>query len=189
VTGVEPNQEMRAAGERGLARYPRFTSIDGRAEHTGLTALSVDLVAAGQAFHWFDVPATRLEFRRILRSPRWVALVWNERLVTGEFLTGYEDLMRRYAPDYGQVDHRRIDSEKIGDFFQHQNWKLAKFPNVQHFDWTGLRGRLDSSSYAPRSDDANYKPLLQELKRLFESHQNSGHVDFAYDTNLYYGSL
>ncbi len=189
VIGVEPNQEMRAAGERSLARYPRFTSIAGRAEHTGLADSSVDMVAAGQAFHWFDVPAARLEFRRILRSPRWVALVWNERLVSGEFLAGYEELMHRYAPDYSQVDHRRIDSEKIGDFFQHQNWKLAAFPNVQHFDWTGLRGRLDSSSYAPRPGDANYEPLMQELKRLFESHQNSGYVDFTYDTNLYYGKL
>jgi SAM-dependent methyltransferase len=189
VIGVEPNQEMRAAGERILSRYQKFTSIDGRAEHTGLADSSVDLVAAGQAFHWFDVPAARLEFRRILRSPRWVALVWNERLVTGEFLAGYEGLMRRYAPDYGQIDHRRIDAQKISDFFQHRDWKLATFPNVQHFDWPGLRGRLDSSSYAPRENDANYGPLMQELRQLFEAHQQNGHVDFAYDTNLYYGML
>jgi SAM-dependent methyltransferase len=189
VSGVEPNKEMREAGERLLARYKIFTSIDGRAEHTGLADSSVDLVVAGQAFHWFDVPAARTEFRRILRGPRWVALVWNERLEDSEFLAGYEALVRRYGPEYGQVDHRRIDAAKIGDFFQHRDWKLATFPNVQHFDWIGLRGRLQSSSYAPRPGDANYEPLLQELKRLFEAHQKGGRVDFAYETKLYYGRL
>src|ERR1700730_13695360 len=36
VVGVEPNQEMRQAGEEYLAAYPRFTSIDGSAEATAL---------------------------------------------------------------------------------------------------------------------------------------------------------
>jgi len=187
--GVEPNNEMREAGERILAQYERFTSVDGRAEQTGLADASVDLIAAGQAFHWFDPSATRPEFRRILRIPRWVALIWNERLVTGDFLAGYEDLVLRCGPDYSKIDHRRIDADRISKFFEHRNWKLATFPNAQHFDWTGLCGRLDSSSYAPRPGDKNYEPTIAELKRLFESHQKNGRVDFLYSTNVYYGTL
>ncbi|HLH00039.1 MAG TPA: class I SAM-dependent methyltransferase [Bryobacteraceae bacterium] len=189
VSGVEPNTEMREAGDRLLARYPRFISVDGRAEQTGLATASVDLVTAGQAFHWFDPQAAHGEFRRILRAPGWVALVWNERLVTGDFLAGYENLMRRYAPEYSKVDHRRIGAGRISDFFEHRKWKLATFPNVQHFDWTGLRGRLDSSSYAPPRGDPSYEPLIAELRRLFDTHQNNGRVDFRYGTNLYYGRL
>src|SRR5579872_1499201 len=187
--GVEPNKEMREAGDRILAQYKRFTSVDGRAEHTGLPDTSVDLIASGQAFHWFDPTATRPEFRRILRAPRWIALVWNERLLTGDFLAGYEDLVLRYGPDYGKIDHRRIDADRISEFLEHRNWKLATFPNVQHFDWTGLRGRLESSSYAPRPGDTNYEPMMAELKHLFESHQKNGRVDFQYSTNVYYGTL
>lgn len=187
--GVEPNKEMREAGDRILAQYPRFASCDGRAEQTGLAGASVDLITAGQAFHWFDAQAARIEFRRILRPPRWVALTWNERLVTGEFLAGYEDLMRRYAPDYEKADHRRIDAGRITEFFEHPDWKLATFPNVQHFDWPGLLGRLDSSSYAPNRDDPAYEPLIAELKSLFDAHQNTGRVDFLYETKLYYGRL
>ncbi|HTS49070.1 MAG TPA: class I SAM-dependent methyltransferase [Bryobacteraceae bacterium] len=189
VIGVEPNKEMREAGQRVLAQYQRFASVDGRAEQTGLADASVDLIAAGQAFHWFDPTATRPEFRRILRAPRWVALVWNERLVTGDFLAGYEDLVLRYGPDYRKIDHRRIDADRISEFFEHRNWKLATFPNVQHFDWTGLRGRLESSSYAPRPGDKNYEPIMAELRRLYESHQKNGRVDFLYSTNVYYGTL
>ncbi len=189
VVGVEPNKEMREAGEHILAQYQRFTSVDGRAEQTGLADASVDLIAAGQAFHWFDPTATRAEFRRILRGPRWVALIWNERLVTGEFLAGYENLALRYGPDYSKIDHRRVDADRISEFFEHRAWKLATFPNAQHFDWTGLCGRLDSSSYAPRPGDENYEAMLAELRRLFEAHQKNGRVDFLYSTNVYYGTL
>ena len=36
VFGVEPNAEMRQAGERLLARFPKFTSVAGTAEATTL---------------------------------------------------------------------------------------------------------------------------------------------------------
>ncbi len=56
VLGVEPNAEMRAAGEEFLGSYPNFKSIAGSAEATTLPSDSVDFVAAGQAFHWFQMP-------------------------------------------------------------------------------------------------------------------------------------
>ncbi|MBZ5606678.1 MAG: class I SAM-dependent methyltransferase [Acidobacteriia bacterium] len=189
VIGVEPNAEMRNAGEAFLAEYERFTSIDARAERTGLPDTSVDLVSAGQAFHWFDAGAARREFQRILRSPRWVVLVWNEREVIGDFLEGYEDLLHRYAPEYAKVDHRQIDAERIAAFFGHGNWKLAMFPNVQEFDLDGVRGRLRSSSYAPRAGDTGYEPMTAGLDRLFDAHAVNGRVSFLYRTNLYYGTL
>ena len=67
VYGVEPNREMREAGERLLSGYERFKSVDGSAEATTLAAASVDFVTAGQAFHWFDHAAARREFARILK--------------------------------------------------------------------------------------------------------------------------
>jgi SAM-dependent methyltransferase len=83
VFGVEPNAEMRGAGERLLRRYGRFTSVAARAEDTTLTEGSVDLVTAGQAFHWFDPGPTRREFARILKSGGFVALIWNTRRKEG----------------------------------------------------------------------------------------------------------
>src|SRR5580658_2729625 len=54
VFAVEPNTEMRQAGERLLAGFPKFTSIAGTAETTSLVDASVDFVTAAQAAHWFD---------------------------------------------------------------------------------------------------------------------------------------
>jgi len=189
VTGVEPNKEMREAGAKILAQYSNFTSVDARAEQTSLPDASVDLITAGQAFHWFDAPAARREFRRILRPPKWVALIWNEREVTSPFLAGYESLLHRYCLDYAKIDHRRVDAERITAFFEHGHWKLATFPNVQRFDWAGVRGRLESSSFAPRPDNPNYEPLVTELKQLFDANQQNGRIDFLYQTNLYYATL
>jgi SAM-dependent methyltransferase len=187
VIGVEPNRDMREAGEQFLSEYPSFTTIDARAEQTGLADASVDLVTAGQAFHWFDAAGSREEFQRILRNPKWVALIWNEREVTGGFLNGYEQLLHRYSPDYNRVDHRQIGGSQMDEFFGRGNWKLATFGNVQEFDLDGVRGRLRSSSYAPHPGDAAYEPMMAELDGLFGEHERDGRVGFLYRTNVYYG--
>jgi len=51
VFGVEPNTEMRQAGGRLLAAFPKFTSVAGTAEATTLPDRSVDFVTVAQAAH------------------------------------------------------------------------------------------------------------------------------------------
>src|ERR1700752_4887108 len=48
VYGVEPNAEMRRAGEEYLAAYDSFGSIDASAEATTLEDATIDFVTAGQ---------------------------------------------------------------------------------------------------------------------------------------------
>src|SRR4051794_14847949 len=100
VYGVEPNRQMREAGERSLRGYERFQSIDATAEETRLPSMSVDFVIAGQAFHWFDQGQAQREFKRILKPEGWVALVWNERREDSTpFAKEYERLLRNYGTD------------------------------------------------------------------------------------------
>src|SRR5579883_2133151 len=74
VYGVEPNQSMREAGEDYLNDYANFYTINGSAEATTLKDQSMDIVTVGTAFHWFDPEKSRIEFKRILKSPGWVIL-------------------------------------------------------------------------------------------------------------------
>jgi SAM-dependent methyltransferase len=191
VTGIEPNAEMRAAGERLLAGYPNFTSRDGSAEATRLPDGSVDFVTAGQAFHWFDPPRARAEFRRILRPDGWVALVWNERRVDSTpFLRDYEALLRTYSGDYEQVNHRAVErSPETIPAFYGGSYREAFFENAQVFDYEGVLGRLRSSSYTPEPGSPAYAPMLAALRRTFDAHQTGGRVVFEYDTHLFYGRL
>jgi SAM-dependent methyltransferase len=185
VLGIEPNAEMRRAGEDLLEQYPRFRSVDGCAEVTDLAAGSVDLVVAGQAFHWFDRAATRRECLRILRGPRWAALVWNVRLTdTSPFDRNYEDLLERYGTDYSAYRSRQVDPESLRAFFgaipeEH------RMSNEQIFDFDGLRGRHLSSSYVPAAGHASHQPMMHELGRIFDEHQQEGHVRFEYETQLF----
>src|SRR5271165_2614354 len=67
VYGVEPNAEMKAAGDEFLHASSNFASITGSAEATTLSDCSIDFVTAGQAFHWFDPIVSHKEFSRILK--------------------------------------------------------------------------------------------------------------------------
>lgn len=187
VFGVEPNCEMRVAGERQLESYLNFHSVTGTAEATTLADQSIDFVAAGQAFHWFDQARAKAEFARILKQGGWVVLVWNERVVTTPFLVAYEALLQSFSTDYAEVDHRRIDETVMAAFLP--GFRLREFENVQTFDYAGLEGRLLSSSYAPEPGHPNHDPMLAELRRIFAEHQRHGTVDFAYVTRCYYGQL
>src|SRR5581483_5036963 len=98
VYGVEPNAEMRKAGEEYLAGYPRFHSVAGKAEATGLPDHSFDFVTAAQAAHWFDQAGARREFVRVLKPGGWTVLVWNERCTDSTpSLRAYEELLLRYG--------------------------------------------------------------------------------------------
>lgn len=190
VFGIEPNREMRQAGERLLKDYPKFHSIDATAEATTLPGHAVDLVAAGQAFHWFDPARARAEFRRVLRPGGKVALMWNNRKRPGTpFLQAYEHLLMEYGTDYQRGRHENIDAQALSLFYGHGNYAEATFSNTQSFDLDGLRGRLLSSSYAPGPGHATHDPMMRELAVLFDRFQADGRVSFDYDTKVYVGGI
>ena len=190
VYGVEPNDEMRAAGERLLARLPNFVSVDGTAEKTSLPASSVGFITAAQAFHWFDRPSTREEFARILKPQGWIVLIWNDRQTDSTpFLRDYELLLRNFATDYAEVRHKELDLVKVRDFIGSDAAEMIVLENQQVFDYASLRGRLLSSSYAPEQDDPRHEPMLKCLEEIFQRHQDAGHVTFLYCTQIYCAQL
>jgi SAM-dependent methyltransferase len=188
VFGIEPNPEMRAAGESFLAGHQNFISVAATAEKTTLADRSVDFIVAGQAFHWFDRQQARTEFERILKPDGWVVLVWNERLTTTPFLSDYEALLQHYSCDYEHADHRKVTQPAVlAEFYKPGWYRLETFPSQQTFDFAALRGRLLSSSYVPAEDDPGYYEVLRRLKEIFQHHARQGSVAFEYETKLFYG--
>ncbi len=189
VFGVEPNADMRAAGERLLSGFTHFTSVAGTAEATTLPAASVDFVTAAQAGHWFDRARSRQEFARILNPKGWLVLLWNERCTdTTPFLRDYEQMLLTYGTDYEDVRHERT-TDAVNEFFDPGPYRQRTFAMRQEFDYTGLEGRLLSSSYAPGPGHPKHEPMLVELRRIFESHAVDGMVSFDYTTRVYFGRL
>jgi SAM-dependent methyltransferase len=187
VHAVEPNAEMRAAAEAALDDHPRFHSVAGAAAATMLPDASVDYVVAAQAYHWFDPPAVRREWLRILRPGGWMVLLWNARRTdTTRFLRGYEALLHAHGTDYASVNHENVTPERIAQALG-PDFGRRDVPNEQVFDWEGLKGRLLSSSYAPNEGHPGHAPMLEALERLFRKHAHDGNVRFEYDTQVYWG--
>lgn len=189
VIGVEPNAEMRHAGERLLGDLPGFTSVAGTAEETALPDEAVDFVTAAQAAHWFNRVRARREFARILKPHGWLVLLWNERITdTTAFLRDYEQLLLDFGTDYKEVRHERT-TEAVNEFFDPLPYQEQVFPMRQMFDYHGLEGRLLSSSYAPGPEHPQNRPMLRELQHIFETHAANGKIAFDYKTRVYFGRL
>ncbi len=191
VVGIEPNDEMRQAGDLLLATYANFSSVDGTAEATELPDASVDLITVAQAFHWFDFENGRGEFRRILKSPGWTALIWIDRSeTTTPFLDAYENLVRTYATEYKASRHEHVANDEVmGAFFAPNGFQRFVLPYKQVFDAAGLKGRLLSSSYLPLAGEPGYEEMMSTAERMFAEHQQDGAVHLLYDTLMYVGRL
>ncbi|KTT07908.1 hypothetical protein NS2R_21810 [Pseudomonas oryzihabitans] len=190
VHAIEPNGPMREAMEATLADRAGFHAWNGTAEDTGLGERSVDLIVAGQAFHWFDRDRARQEFARILRPGGEVALIWNYRLSDSTpFMAAYEELLLRHGTDYRQVEHRNLRPAELARFFGVQGCQLWVVPNGQRLDRAGLQARVESTSYLPAPGSDGHQALNAELDRLFEAHAADGEVRFDYDTLVYSGPL
>jgi SAM-dependent methyltransferase len=189
VLGIEPNGPMREAAERLLKGYPSFTSVAQTAEDTGLADHSVEMITAGQAFHWFDHVKAKTEFGRILTPGGWVVLIWNERRAGSPFVEAYERLMDKFAPEFHMVDRRNARAEAVEKFFTPNRCEIRYLDNHQTLDFEALKGRLLSSSYAPEKGNPLHEPMLAELVGIFERYQQDERVLFEYDTRVYFGQV
>lgn len=194
VLGVEPNEEMRRAGERLLGGSANFVSVPATAESTTLDDGDADFVTAGQSFHWFEPEATRAEFARILRPGGWVVLVWRTRDGRRErgrrFMEAYERLLETYGTDYEEVAHgRRGSPEEVRDFFAPGVVEETTFGNRQVLDLEGLKGRALPSSYVPSEGEPGHAEMMEELGRIYRAREQGGTVTVEYDTRVYYGRL
>ena len=190
VIGVEPNDEMRHAGEEFLSSSGNFSSVAGSAEATTLGDGTVDFVTVAQAFHWFEPVATRREFLRILRPEGLVVIVWNDRqLDTTPFLRDYEALLHRFGTDYAKVSESYPRRTQIQDFFAPNSFAHKTFANFQKFDFDGVQGRLRGSSYVPGAEQPTFAPMMAERKRIFDTHKQNGEVSMDHTTHVYYGRL
>ncbi len=76
VIAVEPDDAMRAVLTDLL---PSVTALAGAGESMPLADASVDVVVAGQAWHWVDPERGLAEVARVLRPGGELGLVWNDR--------------------------------------------------------------------------------------------------------------
>ena len=173
IRAVEPNAAMRAKA----GTLAGVTWIDGSAEKTTLAGASVDVVAAFQAFHWFDPAVTFQEIMRILKDGGRAALVYYERDESDPFAGAYGKLVRKFATD--DTEQRRAKTRET--FALYDGWRSVRqrsVPSEQIFDAAGIIDRVNSSSYLPHTGPEG-EALIREAQELFETYARDGQARMA----------
>jgi SAM-dependent methyltransferase len=168
VEAVDPSDAQLAKA----VSHPRVTYRRGEAEATGARAASADLVAASQAFHWFDHPRFFDEVRRIAR-PGAVVAVWCYGIdvitpeidaVVDELYTGYlgpsweperrlvEELYRGVAFPFAELAPPTIEMEA--------RWGLAQL--IGYIEtWSAL------ATYRRTHADDPMRVIVPKLERVW----------------------
>jgi ubiquinone/menaquinone biosynthesis C-methylase UbiE len=189
VLAVEPNAQMRRACERLAEAWPKLEVINATAEVTSIPSASVEMVAAGRAFHWFDKDRALAEFRRVLKPGGWLVLVSAgrahdanpqavafERLLT-ECGMGYS------SERYGARVHDRTEGIFSGEVHQ------AEIAGEQQFDWDAFRGNVMSLSAVPREGDVGYERFQDALRVYFGDYSVDGVLTMATKSRVTAGRI
>lgn len=180
VIAVEPNAEMRMVCAQLHANDPQFRVAAGTAEETALPSGSVEMIAAGRALHWFDLPRALEEFRRILKPGGWVVIVASGREEQGRAENeALENLFRAASDSLVSTRASYIAYSRLGEFFAGGELHHAEIPGEMHLDWEALRGLALSHSHAPLPGATNFPAFEEGLRQMFHRFANGGRFTLA----------
>lgn len=211
VFGVEPNNDMRDAGESFMEASIKqgvFESVNGTAEETTLPDRSVDLSVAGAAFHWFDTSAFHTELLRYTKpsgslagnaQPLGAPFAMLTRHIrpdsafkdpkTKELVDGFRETFSRYNPNYSAQRHQeKLDPEPLKKFFGHDQYKLQVYERTRKVTLQQIIGRMKSVSVAPAEGSESWEAFVSDVKAGFERFKDDeGMVETCDDLQMIYG--
>jgi SAM-dependent methyltransferase len=178
VRAVEPDAGMLGA----LAEnHPDVERFEGPAEKLPFEDGSLDAIAAGQAWHWFDKPASAAEFGRVLRPGGVVALLWNVRDDRVDWMARLSDLIE------GEDSMRASRTEAYDEIAAvHPGVVRADIPHRVTMTPDEIVALTSTFSYVRLRDDAD--DVYAAVAELLATHpQTRGRrlVDVPYVTAAY----
>lgn len=176
VTAVEPLPEML---ELLLRAVPAAAALAGSAEAIPLPDASADVVAAGQAFHWFDRPLALPEIVRVLRPGGRIGLVWNIRDDREPWVA------RLSAVIGGETVEARDGSAPLEESGLFGPVERATFAFRQRLDRTGLRELVLSRSYCATRPPADREPVLAAVDAIYDEVAGPEGVGLPYLTECF----
>jgi SAM-dependent methyltransferase len=169
VIAVEPLAEMRATL---VAASPGVTALDGAAEAIPVADASVDIVVAGQAYHWFVAERAHPEIARVLRPGGVFGVLWNVRDDTEPWVAALGALL---SLDDTASSHT---APEVAPYFTQV--KAAKFRHVQPLDLERLLGLVSSRSYVITLPRPEREALLADVAALTRNHPDlAGRTTFT----------
>ena len=187
VYAVEPNPDMRRRALQALAEFPAFVDVEGCAEAIPLPAGVVDLVAVGQALHWFRANEAKSEFLRILKPGGWLA-VFRNYSTDPDYDQALEELR---SPQYGwdTSEENKGPGQPVSFYLGPDGYQTLIFPNTAHLAWDSFFGGLCSHSHAPEAGNPLWDRFKQKVREFFERFAEDEVLTVSYATEVCLGQL
>jgi SAM-dependent methyltransferase len=196
LVAVEPVAAMRDTLAQVL---PGVEVHDGTAEAIPLPDASVGAVVVAQAFHWFQAIEALAEIRRVLRPQGGLALIWNVRDESTDWVREFgQVLVAGAAGDESSAAF--LETGKPYD--EGTDWPLViagtgaftpvqrrVIPWAQPVDTELLVRRAASTSFVSALPDEKREATLDEVRTLAATHPDLAgreSFDFPYLTTVYW---
>jgi SAM-dependent methyltransferase len=187
VYAVEPNQEMRRWAVEALASFPAFVEVDGCAEAIPLPDQAVDMIAVGQALHWFSAQEAKREFRRILK-PGGCLAVFRNYATDPDYNQVLQELR---SPEYGWdiSEENKGPGQPVSFYLGDGGYQTLVFPNMARLSWEGFFGGLCSHSHAPEEEQPLYEKYAKKVREIFDQFVDGELLIVPYATEVCLGPL
>jgi SAM-dependent methyltransferase len=179
VIAVEPLNEMRWRLETVVTEA---RVLAGSAEAIPLPAGSADAVVAAQAFHWFDHERAMPELARVLRPCGALALIWNMRDDSVQWMARLSELLGGEGFRSGYSPAKVV--ARSGFF---EPLEEATFHLSQRVDRDTLRALVTSRSYVATLPAAERDELLETVDLLYEEVAEADGAVVEYVTHAFRG--
>ncbi|MEM6375026.1 MAG: class I SAM-dependent methyltransferase [Pseudomonadota bacterium] len=171
VIGVDPAREMINEARRlDHAAGVNVTYREAKAEATGLASSSVDLVTAGQCWHWFDRKAAARHVRQVLKPNGRVVIAHFDWLpMQGNVAKATERLILSYNPVWAGAGGTGIYPQWLVDLGNagFQSLETASFDITIPYTHAAWRGRIRASAGVAASlDDAAVRTFDIDLAKI-----------------------
>lgn len=175
MIAVEPSPEM--IGQLRLA-LPGVEAIEGAAERIPVPDGRVDVVTAGQAFHWFDPELALPEIARVLRPGGSLGLVWNLWNEENAVVSGLYALLPPFGGS-GESKDAVVRSELFGPLDE------AAFDWIRRYGREELVERFGTQSSVAALDSPDRAELLAAVARFWDTESVDGVLELPYRTHGY----
>lgn len=179
VAAVEPLAGMRAQLRRAV---PAARALAGSAEAIPLPSQYADAAVAAQAFHWFDHERALPEIARVLRSRGVLALIWNMRDDSVDWMARLSELLGSE-----RIEYEGYPSEIVARSGLFEPLEQRTFPFSQRVDRETLRALVASRSYVATLAPDERETLLAAVDRIYDDVAGADGAVVPYVTHAFRG--
>ena len=172
--GIEPNDEMRKIAEDN-ASSDHIVFAKGFSNELNFTSNYADVITVSQAFHWFDIDSTLLEFHRVLKEGG-VLVIYDFELppiFDWEIEKAFLELRRKcteiyYAKENPPVlNDKKTYHEKIKSFGRFRHSREVMCHGVEKYTLQRAMGFILNISNAPFAM-GNDDTIQKDVDDLFD---------------------